>query len=140
MIQFLMFVAGCIFGVIGSYYVSKYFHAKSEVSQRVTNSDISDIKALVVSLQQNVAGNTFKTVAIPLLRSVHRYVSSMASLAREIKQLKKAGSNRKVQILVGEVEMFNENLSDVLSIGKTNTAEPHTGQVSSESVPSASPN
>ena len=117
-IQLIMLVAGCFIGVLGSFSVSRYFHAKSERFQREACEDLSDIRSVVASLRRNVVANTFETVAKPLLQSVHGYVSSMACLGQEIRRLKKTGSNRKVQMLVGEIEMFNESLLESLETGE----------------------
>lgn len=117
------FIAGCIIGVLGSFYVTKHFHRKSMDSQQVSNYNLSDIRSIFVSLHRDVTANTFQTVAWPLIRSVHKYVSSLASLGQEINQLKEVGSNRKVQMLIGEIEVFNDSLSESLSIGEDQTTE-----------------
>ena len=120
----LIFVAGCVIGVLGSFYVSKHFYRKSMESQEAADDSLSDIRSVVISFHRSVTANTFQAVAKPLLRSVHDYVSSLAALGQEIKQLKKAGSNRKVQMLIGEIEIFNDSLSETLGIGQEQTSEP----------------
>ena len=119
--ELIIFVAGCVIGIIGSFCVSKYFHKKSMNSQQFTDNNLSDIRTLIIALHRKDEGNTFQNIVLPLLRSIHNYVLSLSSLGQKIKRLKKAGSNHKVQMLIGEIEMFNESLSDSINIGENLT-------------------
>ena len=112
--EIILLVVGCAIGAVSSYLASRHFHMKAKAMQGSTDDAISDIRRLVHSIQSRVTEDVFRSVAIPILRSVHGYVSSMSGLAGEIRRQKKAGSNRKVEMLIGEVELLLESLESTL--------------------------